>query len=146
MNNNSFLFITPSKVENYSHTRINHNYESLILPPEFIVELKNKMNGNNLLSEINYNLKDIILTNGNNKEIDIDICTIDNTPFINLSALGWFDGFNDYELKIGSDLSINFSLDMHKTNNKGKEFYDKSDFTVYDNHNIHEDGIITIEV
>jgi len=146
MSNNSFLFITPSKVENYSRTRINHNYESFILPPEFIVQLKNKTNGNNLLSESNIAISDIVLTDGSNKEIAIDICTINNLPFINLSQLGWNDGFNDYELRIGADLSINFSLDMHKTNNRGREYYDRSEFTVFDNQNITENGIITIEV
>ncbi|MCK5845997.1 MAG: hypothetical protein KAG84_01045 [Bacteroidales bacterium] len=146
MRNNSFLFITPNKVENYAHTRINHDYESFVLPPEFIVEIKNKINGSNLLSEKKINLEDIELRNSNNRDIAFDITYINNKPFINLSALGWNTGFNDYELKIGLNKSINFSLDMHKTNNSGIEFFDKSVFTVFDNHNVVENGIISIEV
>ncbi len=146
MENNSFLFITPNKVENYNHTRINHNYESFVLPPEFIIELKNKTNGNNLLSESYISKDSIVLKNASNRKLAFEITHIDGKPFINLSSLGWENGYNDYELKIGNAKSINFSLEMNKTVDKGIEFYDKSTFTVFDNQNIIENGIITIEV
>ena len=146
MQNNSFLFITPNKVENYAHTRINHNYESFVLPPEFIVEIKNKFNGTNLLSEYYVNQNDISLKNAFDEKINFEVCIIDDKPYINLSSLGWKEGFHDYELNIGSDVSINFSLEMRKVSRRGKEFYDKSNFLVYDNYNSNENGIISIEV
>ncbi len=146
MNNHSFLFLTTQKVENFKHTRINHSYDSFVLPPEIIVELRSKINGQNILAESRINDSEITLRNSNNKKMNFDFCVIDNKPFINLSSLGWQEGFNDYELQVGNDLSINFSVDMNKASKNGKEFYDKSNFNVYDYQKVKENGIISIEI
>ncbi len=146
MNNHSFLFLTTQKVENFKHTRINHNYDSFVLPPEIIVELRSKINGKNILDESRINDSDITLRNANNKKMNFELCIIDNKPFINLSSLGWQDGFNDYELQVGNDLNINFSVDMNKASKNGTEFYDKSNFNVYDYQKVKENGIISIEI
>ncbi len=146
MNNNSFLFLTTRKVENYTHTRINHNYDSFVLPPEIIIELRSKINGKNLLTDKVLDSGDISLKNAKNKKLNFNICKIDDNHFLNLSALGWYEGFNDYELQIGTDLSINFSVDMHKSNSNGKEFFDKSKINVYDFQKTKDNGIISIEI
>lgn len=98
-------------------------------PPATIFEIIDADSGENLYTNGTLNSRDIILLDENNKKVDVQFFSEDDSNFLYLDV-GWETGFRSYRLILSPEMEIQFNLVSEVKAETCCNFYTIKNFSV----------------
>lgn len=117
-------------------------------PPNFALELVDKITCENLFTNEVLNSNNIEITNENSKKIAFTFISENDLNIIQLSEIGWILGLHTYNITVASDVQFNIELNMEEKHENCCAFFNilLFDISNYEFEQSNITGIYTIKI